>query len=124
MIQCECGERASLVRGAEVYPHRRDLAHLYFWKCSCGRFVGCHKGTTRPLGRPADAETRRARSAAHAAFDPLWRDPERRRFKTRRQAYRWLAEALGIDEDDCHMGEMSAENARRVIDAVDALLNP
>jgi hypothetical protein len=34
--------------------------------------VGCHKGTTKPLGRLADAELREWKKRAHAAFDPVW----------------------------------------------------
>lgn len=113
--RCECSCALALVTGQRIYPHREDLHHLRFWECpSCGRYVGCHPGTTKPLGRPADEETRRARSAAHAAFDPLWR----RGGMTRREAYRWLADAMG--KPVVHIGDMTAVEARRVVEIVKA----
>ena len=68
--------RARLTDGAEVYPHRADLAKLPFWKCDkCGNFVGCHHNTkhrTRPLGSIPTPELREARKELHALIDPMW----------------------------------------------------
>lgn len=51
---CAADVEARLTNGAEIYPHRNDLAELTFWKCDgCGNHVGCHRHTrtaTRPLG--------------------------------------------------------------------------
>ncbi len=66
---------------------------------------------TESVGRLANAELRRAKSAAHAAFDPLWQ----RRPTHRRDAYAWLAEQLGIAVRDCHIGEFDLELCRRVV---------
>lgn len=57
-----------------------------------------------------DAATHEARKAAHAAFDPLWRDG----ILSRSRAYKELAKELGIKPDDCHMKLMDAKTARRV----------
>lgn len=57
-----------------------------------------------------DAETHKARGRAHAAFDPLWRTGG----MSRRQAYRALAAALGLSEDECHMKIMDKMTAARV----------
>lgn len=57
-----------LASSARVY-HGRDYGPV--WAClPCAAWVGCHKGTTQPLGRLANAELRKAKMAAHAAFDP------------------------------------------------------
>lgn len=111
-VSCDyCGQPAERVTGAEIYPRRPDLAGKTLWRCEpCGAYVGCHPGTDKPLGRLADAELRRAKMAAHAAFDPLWRSGDMRRG----QAYRWLAERLGIDSSECHIGMMDAATCRRV----------
>jgi len=106
----ECGKMAKLVKGDAIYPHRPDLYHKNFWLCRCGAYCGCHGATTRPLGFPAGAETRRARNAAHAAFDPLWKSGK----MTRREAYTWLASQLGIAPEDCHVGMMRADRAWQV----------
>lgn len=108
-----CGGGAVLVSGAVIYPHRVDLHQKPFWKCpDHDAYVGCHPGTKNPLGRLADAATRRLKLNAHAAFDPLWRN----KHMTRSQAYRWLAEKLGIPAGACHMGSMSDDNLRRVVE--------
>lgn len=105
----ECASAARLVGGKRIYPHRRDLYDRHFWLCECGAYCGTHRGTTEPLGYPCGPVTRKARSRAHAAFDPLWRGknaPMRRG-----EAYQWLAKRLGISKRDCHIGMMNAEMA-------------
>lgn len=113
-----CGRAAELVAGDDIYPHRPDLKALRFWRCvPCGAYVGCHKAGngygdgTRPLGRLANAELRAAKSAAHAAFDPLWKSRQMRRS----DAYRWLSDALGIPANRTHIGEFDVETCRRVV---------
>lgn len=66
----------------------------------CDARVGCHRGTDTPLGTLANAELRAARKAAHAAFDPIWKT----RRMSRARAYTWLARALGIRKQYCHIG--------------------
>ena len=81
--------------------------------------LGVHPRTLQPLGSPAGPDTRAARSAAHAAFDPLWR----RRMQisnltqnvARGRGYKWLAAQLGIDRKNCHIGMMDVATARRVV---------
>ncbi|WP_329766084.1 zinc-finger-containing protein [Stenotrophomonas geniculata] len=108
---CNC--EAKLVTGREVYPHRPDLYGKKFWAClPHGAWVGCHPGSERRMGRLATAETRRLKMAAHAAFDPLWKTGRMKRTK----AYAWLREQTGLSERDCHMGWMSDDNLRRVIE--------
>lgn len=113
----ECGERAKLVNGGVMYPHRPDLGDLLFYLCRCGASVGTHKGTREPLGTPANARTKSARSAAHAAFDPLWKASDAKRNgegNARKRGYRWLAGELQIPFEECHIGMMSAAVANRV----------
>lgn len=90
------------------------------WLCPCGAYTGCHEGTERPKGRPAAKATRAARMDAHAAFDRLWQAKQRRegisKTKARGAGYKWLGEQLGLDPKDCHVGEMDAATARRVVE--------
>ena len=115
----ECGEVAQLTDGRTIYPHRPDLYELPFWQCDCGAYTGCHKGTQHPKGRPAGPVTRYARKLAHAAFDPLWRRKAEREemnpHKARGKGYKWLAAELGVDAKGCHIGDMDAETAHRVV---------
>lgn len=108
-----CGNTARLVGGNAIYPHRPDLAAKKFYQCKpCDAHVGCHPGTEKALGRLANAELRKAKMAAHAAFDPLWKNGERKR----RSAYAWLAKELGIEEKQCHIGMFDVEMCRRVVE--------
>lgn len=109
-----CQRPADKVRGSDVYPFRHDLHHLYFWRCiPCRAHVGCHRGHqwNQPLGRLANAELRKAKQAAHAAFDPIWKTGQMKRG----DAYKWLAKAMKMDNLQCHIGWMSVEQCRQVI---------
>lgn len=108
-----CGTVATLVTGAKIYPHRQDLYKKRFWLCvECGAYCGCHPGSTKPLGTPADAETRKARSAAHFAFDVIWRSGRIPRW----EAYAWLAQQLELPTHLCHIGMFDVDTCRRVIE--------
>lgn len=114
-IKCQYCERpARLVFGRDVYPNRHDLSMLPFWSCApCGAWVGCHKGTKKPLGRLADAGLRKAKIAAHAAFDPLWKSGRMKR----KDAYSWLADSLRIDVESCHIGMFDLEACMNTVKA-------
>lgn len=113
-----CGEFSVKVTGKEIYPHRPDLSHKAFYQCApCDARVGCHPGTDKPLGRLADAELRRWKNIAHAAFDPRWRalvGPSNPKHRARNGLYERLAELLGIPREDCHIGMMDVAMCRRV----------
>lgn len=107
-----CGGASERVTGNIIYPHRRDLHRKFFYLCRpCDAYVGCHPGTTAPLGRLANAELRKAKGAAHSAFDPKWKSGEMKR----KAAYGWLAEKLGIPRNDCHIGMFDVETCREVV---------
>lgn len=109
-----CGARSAYIESsAEVY-HGRDYGPLYICR-PCQAWVGVHKGTTKPLGRLADATLRTAKQRVHAAFDPLWvqywraytHTEERSsgmRVAQRLRCYAWLADELGIPVAECHIG--------------------
>jgi len=106
-----CQKESELVTGKEIYLHRTDLHSKAFYRCKdCDAYVGCHPGTTKPLGRLADAELRKAKLNAHAAFDPMWQGGK----MARKLAYAWLARALKIPVDKCHIGEFDVEMCERV----------
>lgn len=101
-----CDELAKLVTGKVIYPHRRDLWDKKLWHCGpCKAWVGCHRDSDKPFGRLANAELRKLKTATHSAFDPIWLDGDKRQRRQRRvKAYTWLAEKMGIDADECHIG--------------------
>lgn len=122
-IVCQyCDRPARLVKGRDIYKGREDLAHLNFWQCApCDAYIGTHRRNRKlgltgaePLGSLANAELRRARNRAHAAFDPLWRSGE----MSRHEAYAWLAGELGVSAANCHIGMMDVDGCRAVVSAV------
>lgn len=123
-----CRSSAILLKSTEEIYSGRNYGPA--WGCKCGTsywraYVGCHPGTYQPLGRLADAELRQAKMMAHAVFDPLWKRKIRRdgcsKSRARNEAYKWLAEQLGIPVKRCHMGKMSLEECRRVVEIFSAV---
>lgn len=120
-VRCPyCGGLAKSLSGAELYCNRPDLAAKWFWQCKpCNAHVGCHPGTKMPLGSLANYPLRSMRSAAHRAFDPLWRAKAKKDGisygEARRLAYGWLAEQMDMTRDECHIGMMNIDQCKRVI---------
>lgn len=106
-----CGKLAEYVDSAEVY-HGTSYGMIYLCR-PCKAYVGVHRGTDQPLGRLADADLRRWKRAAHAAFDPLW---QRGPFQHRRQAaYHWLAQQMGLPVEQTHIGMFDIDHCKTVI---------
>jgi hypothetical protein len=113
-VRCQyCSRPAQLLRGDVLYPRRPDLAQRRFWRCEpCDAHVGCHPGTEKPLGRLAKANLRELKQFAHGHFDPIWRSGG----MGRAEAYRWLADKLGIPAERCHIGWFDERMCCRVIE--------
>lgn len=96
-----------------MLPRLRRSDSAPFWGCerfpSCKSTHGAHPNG-RPLGIPGTPDTKAARRAAHAAFDPLWEQG----YMHRNAAYDWLAKELGIPRRDVHIGAFSREQCERV----------
>lgn len=93
---CKCNElvKAYLTTGKEIYPHRRDLFNLMFYKCpKCGGYVGCHKGTTDPLGVIPTQELKRERIKIHNKMDVLWKKGQIRR----KDLYKKISQRIGYE---------------------------
>jgi ssDNA-binding Zn-finger/Zn-ribbon topoisomerase 1 len=91
------GSRFGLFYGCERYP-------------DCKAAHGAH-ANGKPLGVPANEETKKARIAAHNAFDQLWKSGKMKR----KDAYKWLSKALEMKIEKCHIGAFDAETCERVI---------
>lgn len=66
----------------------------------------------RELARNLNADAAVARGAAHDAFDPIWQSGK----MSRTAAYKWLAERMGLNADDCHMEKFDAQQCHKVIE--------
>ena len=53
---------------------------------------------------------------AHTAFDPFWQAEG----MTRKQAYQWLADQLGLNQEQCHIGMFDVAQCQRVVEVVTA----
>ncbi|WP_456281635.1 DUF3268 family zinc-finger domain-containing protein [Cupriavidus sp. JZ107] len=120
-----CKQPARLTAAGDPgYPYQRDYGPV--WTCSpCAAWVGCHPGTTKPLGGLANAELREWKVKAHAAFDPLWKRKIAKegcsKGHARRAGYRWLSEQLGLPIEKTHIGYMSVDECRRVVEVCAAV---
>lgn len=107
---------ARLTSGREVYRGSRDpnLWRKGFWVCdTCGSRVGCHPGTSKPLGKLANKTLREARIEAHNAFDGLWRSGR----MSRTAAYAELAKQLALPGERTHIGEFDEDMCRKAVEA-------
>lgn len=115
-----CGYRAQYLPSSEHIYNGRDYGPV--WICEpCEAWVGCHKGTTKPLGRLANAELRRWKRGVHYFFDPIWRrrferkraeDPKYTKAHARGGRYKKLAELMGIPREECHIAMFDIERCK------------
>jgi ssDNA-binding Zn-finger/Zn-ribbon topoisomerase 1 len=86
----------------------RSSKYGLFYGCTdfprCKAAHGAHEDG-RPLGVPANKQTKRARIRAHEVFDQLWKD----RHMSRSEAYSWMQKAMGLSEGDAHIGRFTED---------------
>ena len=111
---CNCVVEARKTDGSEIYPHRKDLKELIFYKCTCNSTIGCHKDTDKPMGTLANDKLKKARIVAHKEFDDLFKNG----YMSRKKAYEWLSDKLNISKDNCHIGMFNIEECNLVVSAV------
>ena len=99
-----CGGVVRLVPAAEVYgmaaAKRLGIEQERFYQCqNCNARVGCHKGTTRPLGNLANETLRMKRKETHQIFDSFW-----------------MAKKLRLSVQLAHIGGFEMDRCQRLID--------
>ncbi|WP_424243858.1 zinc-finger-containing protein [Azonexus hydrophilus] len=105
-----CEGRVALVNNACFYGGREYGWPLAYACDDCGARVGCHPGSTVPLGTLADKQTQAARKMAHDAFDPIWKASALP--GARRRAYAALAKAMG---GVAHISSMNVTQCTKVV---------
>lgn len=106
-----CGRTTEYIDSTVIYGKSYGMIYM----CSpCLAWVGVHKGTDRALGRLADRELREWKVRAHNKFDPLWKSG----LFSRKAAYKWLSEQLGIPPEYTHIGYFSVDTCKRVIEII------
>lgn len=115
MICPECGSRVILKHSPKY--------NRYFYGCTnwpeCNVTVGCHLGTTAPLGTPASQETRSWRIKAHNVFDNLWNSG----LMKRGEAYLWMQKKLSLPKGKAHIGMFNIDKCKRLIAEVNKRIN-
>ena len=94
-----CGGKVIFTDNSVVYGRKYGSGKCYL--CTqCGAYVGTHKPhPDAALGLLADKEMRQLKIACHDIFDQLWSN-----HSERNQAYKKLAEEMGIEFSECHFG--------------------
>lgn len=120
-----CGSRVEIKHHEEVYG-KVCSEWPWVYRCAdempgveCDAMVGMHPFTNIPLGTLATKPLREARQRAKALFEPLWIN-EHDRIQSRARAYGWLAEQLGIPQEECHFGWFDLAQCARVIEILTA----
>ena len=115
---CGCKEMVEprLTNGKEIYPHRKDLHKLPFWKCDkCENYVGCHhktKNRTKPLGSIPTPEVRKIRRELHENIDDTWKNLK---LCSRGKIYSLISKHLGKEYHSANVN--SKEESSEVLDA-------
>ncbi len=119
MIICQyCNNKAELVTGMVIYPHRKDLHDKKFYLCvNCNAYCGCHPGTIRPLGTLANDELRALRKRCHSKLDPIWRA----HIMKRKEVYAWLSKQMNIDIKDTHIAMFDKYDCEKALEYLSEL---
>ena len=111
-----CGGVIKMVPARTIYgasTERLGMDGEYIYQCqNCNARVGCHKGTTRPLGNVANEVLRLKRMETHRVFDAHWKQQGMSRTK----GYRWLAAELHLPEGRAHIGGFEMDQCQKVIE--------
>lgn len=104
---CPYCQAPVVIKGhAEIYNGRAYGEWPWVYGCSaCDARVGMHPFTNLPLGTLANEQLRKAREQHKKPFEAIWRE----KHLSRKDAYRWLAEQLGITTAECHFGLFDQE---------------
>lgn len=105
-----CKSHALLVDSKTIYG--KSYGNL--WLCGpCDAYVGCVKGTDRPLGTLANELDRQGRKSAHGCLDAIWKN--RQRGYSRSGVYRWLADKMDLSLEECHIARFNYNECMRAV---------
>lgn len=119
IVNCpDCGTRMRLK------PSQFKNGYWY----SCPRFPECRGShgahpNGKPLGVPANQETKEWRIKTHQLFDPIYEcyPTGRERRKARWRLYQWLAYTMQLDISQAHIGRFTVEQCQQLIGFIQAV---
>jgi ssDNA-binding Zn-finger/Zn-ribbon topoisomerase 1 len=93
----------------------KDGSPKKFYGCSrypdCDGTHSAHQSSGKPMGTPADKETKEWRVKAHAAFDPYvakW-------FEKRSDGYMFLQNVMGLSGEDAHISKFNIDQCKKLL---------
>jgi hypothetical protein len=112
-----CLGYCDFVDSIEIYKH--TSYGMAYWCKSCNVWVGTHRGNDQALGTVASKPLRELRNLCHQKFDPLceakMRSAGLKKKGAKAAGYKWLAEILGINVIECHIGFFNIAKCKIVI---------
>lgn len=111
-----CGECGApmLLKTTTKYTNKDGSPKKFF---GCSRYPACtgthsaHQNSGKPMGIPADKETKTWRIKAHALFDPY----VKKWFPTRADGYKFLQNVMGMTVKEAHIGKFNIEQCKKLI---------
>ena len=113
----KCGECGAPMRLLESRKFGKFYGCTKWPKCNGTH--GAHQKTGKPLGIPANAETKKKRIQAHEAFDTLWINNK----GSRKSAYIWMQEILSLPKEEAHISRFDIATCERLIKAIGKIDN-
>lgn len=117
-VRCPICKDLMVLRRTDRFTYSNGDSRLFY---GCRNFPEC-KSTHgahpdgKPLGIPADRETKRWRMKAHESFDKLWKSHG----LTRGESYKVLQKMMGMTEGEAHIGRFNIEQCKRLIALADS----
>lgn len=99
----------SIVENKEIYGRNYGEWPWVYMCDQCSAYVGMHPFTNIPLGTLADAPTRQARKECKEPFERIHKSGK----MSRGDAYKALADKLGISAGECHFGWFDVDMCRK-----------
>lgn len=120
LIPPVCGECGASMELRESYRFtNKNGSPKKFWGCTrypeCRGTHSAHQNSGKPMGIPADKETKAWRIKAHAAFDPY----VRKWFQSRPEGYRFLQNVMGLTAEQAHIAKFNIEQCQKLIKLIE-----
>lgn len=103
-----CGGKVKLTEATDIFEH--GVGSIYLCT-NCNAFVSCHKDSTRPMGKLANAALRMKRRETHQIFDSWWE----LQGMSRTQGYKWLAQQMKLPKNEAHIAQFEMDSCEQVI---------
>lgn len=91
----------------------------------CTKFPSCrgthtaHQNSGKPMGTPADAETKEWRMIAHDKFDKLWQGIEEKGI--RKKAYRLMQVLMNMTAGQAHISKFDVKQCQELVKKLEGI---